>query len=57
MYVVQRAIQGSYTHSDWTAGFAWSELAGAVTTFDLDDFERLTEEDLNAEYGRLSVTP
>lgn len=57
MYVVQRAIQGSYAHSDWTAGFAWSELAGAVTTFDLDDFERLTEEDLNAEYGRLSVTP
>jgi len=57
VYVVQRAIQGSYAHSDWTGGFAWSELAGTVTTFDLDDFERLTLEDLNGEFRRLSVTP
>ena len=56
MYVVQRAIQGSYAQSDWTGGFAWSELVGAITTFDVDDFERLTEEDIDAEFGRLAIT-
>jgi diadenosine tetraphosphate (Ap4A) HIT family hydrolase len=57
MYLVERAIQGSYAHSDWTGGFAWSELAGAITTFDVGDFERLTEEDIDAEFRRLAVTP
>ena len=57
VYVVERAMQGSYVHSGWTEGFAWSELAGTITTSDPGEFERLSEEDLRAEFGRLAVRP
>jgi hypothetical protein len=53
LYLVERALQGSYAHSGWTAGFAWSELAGAVTVFREADFERLGEADLEQEFRRL----
>jgi len=56
-YIVQRALQGSYAHSDWTAGFAWSELAGSITTFDPGDFERLSATELGDEFGRLAIRP
>lgn len=57
LYIVERAVQGSYAHSGWTGGFAWSELAGSITAFDADDFERLTEAQLDAEFRRLAVRP
>lgn len=57
VYLVGRAMQGSYAHSAWTGGFAWSELAGAITTSDVEDFERLSEVDIGAEFRRLAITP
>jgi hypothetical protein len=56
LYILPRAMQGSYAHSGWTGGFAWSELAGAVTVFDPADFEGLDRADIDAELAKLSVT-
>jgi len=55
VYLVPRAMQGSYRHSDWTGGFAWSEVAGTVTTSDIAAFDRLTTRDIEAEVARLAV--
>ncbi len=55
LYVVERAMQGSYEHSCWTGGFAWSELAGSITTSDAEAFAQLREGDLEAEF--LAVRP
>ncbi len=57
VYVVERAMQGDFVHSGWTSGFAWSELAGAVTVSDEVDFERLSQKDMTAEFARLVVRP
>lgn len=51
VYVGERALQGSYRHSAWTGGFAWSEVAGAVTLFDEALFERLGQADIEAEFA------
>lgn len=51
VYIASRATQGSYTHSAWTAGFAWSELAGAITLFDDAVFARLGEQDIASEFA------
>ena len=53
VYVTTRAFQGSYPHSVWTSGFAWSEVAGAFTTFNADDFETLNDARIRDEFGRL----
>ncbi len=55
LYVMPRALQGSYQNADWTSGFAWSELAGAITTFRASAFEGLQLEQLLAEYQKLRV--
>jgi len=57
LYIVPRALQGSYRHSGWTGGFAWSEVAGAVTLFDAAEFERLRPADIEAELAALAVRP
>jgi hypothetical protein len=56
LFVVQRRMQGSYRHSGWTGGFAWSETAGAVTVFSAQAFERLGEKDFSEEFARLAPT-
>ena len=55
VYVVDRALQGGYRHSGWTAGFAWSEVAGVVTLSDHATFERLTEPMLEDEFARMQL--
>lgn len=57
MYLLPRAMQGHYVHSGWTGGFAWAELAGAVTTYSEADFNRLGAGDIEAELRRLAITP
>jgi diadenosine tetraphosphate (Ap4A) HIT family hydrolase len=56
LYILPRAMQGSYAHSGWTGGFAWSELTGAVTVFDPAAFEHLDRAAIDAELAKLSVT-
>jgi hypothetical protein len=53
VYVVERARQGSYRHSPWTGGFAWSEVAGSITLFDKNKFGSIDSATVRAEYDRL----
>ena len=53
LYVTARRMQGSYRHSGWTGGFAWSEIAGAITVFSEQDFAGLAPADIDAEFARL----
>jgi hypothetical protein len=55
LYLLPRRFQGDYVHSAWTGGFAWSELAGAVTTFNPDDYASLDEAAVCAELSRLQI--
>lgn len=55
MYLVTRAFQGSYRHSPWTAGFAWSEVAGEVVVAEAAVFAALTEQAIDQELGLLVV--
>jgi len=53
LYLLPRAFQGTRPHAAWTAGLAWYELAGGVTTFDAEDFERLDAAAIAAELAAL----
>lgn len=57
VYILERTLQGGYVHGAWTTGFAWSEMAGAITVSAAGDFARLSKSDLEAEFRRLAVTP
>ncbi len=48
-YLVKRKKQGQYQHSQWTSGFAWSEIMGNIMTTNLQDYERLTAVDIEQE--------
>lgn len=54
MYLVPRARQGSYRHSAWTAGFAWSELAGSITLSAEDAYQGLGQAEIEHEMRRLA---
>ena len=54
LYVLARAPQGSRTLASWNCGFAWSELAGAITVFSRDEFDRLSETEIAAELAKLA---
>jgi len=53
LFVVQRAMQGSYRHADWATGFAWAEVAGAITLFNGEDFSALEEDAVQEELEKL----
>jgi len=53
MYLLARRFQGSYQHAGWTGGFAWSEVCGAVTTYNSGDFAKLDEDAVFAEMAKL----
>ncbi len=57
VYVLMRRVQGSYQHSPWTSGFAWSELAGSLTTFNEQDFRNLDEQAISGEMALLNLPP
>lgn len=53
MYCVNRAFQGSYEHSNWTGGFAWSEISGSIATTSRGNFETLDTAAIEAEMMKL----
>lgn len=55
LYVCPRALQGGYRHADWTAGFAWAEIAGSFTTFNADDYAALDDSAIRAEFTKLRL--
>jgi hypothetical protein len=54
-FVVERPLQGSYRHSGWTGGFAWSECAGGVTLFGRETFDALEEKAITAEFAAMAM--
>ncbi len=56
LYLTPRAMQGSYEHSGWTCGFAWAEVAGAVTTFRGCDFDQLDEQQITDELKKPAIS-
>jgi len=56
-YLLPRRFQGDYRQAPWTSGFAWSELAGSVTTFNSEDFQQLDEQAIASEMAQLSPQP
>ncbi len=54
LYVLARAPQGSRPGASWNTGFAWSEVAGAITLFSRDEYEGLGATDIAGELARLA---
>lgn len=57
LHVLARVPQGSRSQAPWNTGFAWSELAGAITLFGREPFENLTEEDIQQELAKHMAQP
>ncbi len=57
VYIAPRAMQGSHRHAAWTAGFAWSEIAGVMTLTDATAFSGLTADAIEQEFIPLAVRP
>lgn len=53
VFCLPRARQGNYQSADWTGGFAWSEMSGAITTFNRDDYDSLSADHIVAEMRRV----
>lgn len=53
IYCLPRLQQGTYSHNDWTAGFAWYEMCGGMVCFRQEDYDQLTEEMISGEFSRL----
>ncbi|MEW6678910.1 MAG: hypothetical protein AB1421_13395 [Pseudomonadota bacterium] len=54
VHILPRRTQGSLPLPAWSAGLAWSELAGSVTVFSREDFEALTEPDIHTALSLLA---
>lgn len=54
VHVLPRRPQGSSPLPAWSAGLAWSELAGVMTVFSREDFEALAEPEVTAALSALS---
>jgi hypothetical protein len=54
LHVLARAAQGSRAQAAWNSGFAWSELAGAITLFSRDEFAHLGVKEISAELANLA---
>jgi hypothetical protein len=53
LFVIQRAMQGQCQHADWATGFAWSEISGAITLFNGEDFASLSGDAIQTELEKL----
>lgn len=54
LYCLPRRAQGSVAAAPWSAGHAWYELAGGVTSFNRDDFAGLDAAAIAGELGALA---
>jgi hypothetical protein len=55
IYGFERRRQGTYSHSKWTSGFAWFELAGNMLTFSKDDFDSFSAEQVAREFEKIRI--
>lgn len=50
-----RPFQGSYEIPQWTENFAWYELCGGATTFNQEDFQQLTDQEISSALSKLRL--
>ncbi len=56
LYLTPRAMQGSYENKGCSSGFAWAEIAGAITTCRGSDFARLDEQKITSALKNMVLT-
>lgn len=54
-YCFIRKPQLTYQHASWTTGFAWFELAGCMIVNERNEFEELSELEIEAEFAKLRM--
>ena len=55
LWLIKRRKQGSFSHADWTGGFAWSETAGNLMTTRREDFLTLDAQQIEQEFFKLKI--
>lgn len=55
VHILARQPQGATPPPPWSAGLAWSELAGSITVFSREDFLGLTADDIATALALLAV--
>lgn len=55
LYVLSRHMQGSYSHAEWTGGFAWYEMCGGAVTFNREHYDRLSQGDIENEMKQVRL--
>ncbi len=55
IYVIRRAMQGSYRQKNRLGGFAWAETCGSITTFNREIFKQLDAAEIMAELAELRL--
>ena len=55
IYIMPRKVQGSTDVPDWSSGFTWYELSGAMLLFDEPHYNELSAENISALLAELSV--
>jgi diadenosine tetraphosphate (Ap4A) HIT family hydrolase len=53
LYIFPRKKQGCYAQPDWTAGFAWHEMAGGMVAFNRENYSRLDQASIEQELAKL----
>lgn len=48
IFIIQRKVQGSVNTPNWSSGFTWYELSGALLQFNQNDFNNLNARDILA---------
>jgi len=46
MFIIPRKFQGSVDVPDWSSGFTWSELSGALLSFNQDIYRTISDDDI-----------
>ena len=46
VYIIARKVQGSVDVPEWSSGFTWSELCGAVLLFNKDAYEKISDKEI-----------
>lgn len=55
LYIIPRKAQGSFKVPEWSSGFTWYELSGAMLVFDQLSFNNIKAEEISDLLGQLKI--
>jgi len=55
IFIIPRKVQGSVEVPDWSSGFTWSELCGAMLMFNHDIYQNLTADNIFQHLKKYSI--